>query len=347
MQTVNRYTLPLATYDTLYAVLERMADVIGTPPKRLFGKLTYTVSDNGRTEVISLTKKAISIRVIKDGKVIAKGHTRFPINGVISISYGEPSSAIIVKAYDGLLLLILLSGVSHDAIEYVANGKVTSKPMTPKPDIRKPYSFSIVKDADVPPMESFTDLGKPYPVSQKQKRTVPVSVRHPKGPFCRWNEPILTAAKGKKVEVYTDGGLRPEEGHLGGWAFVVVHNENVAVMEAGTETETTISRMELLAAVKALQALIEVNPFEAVVYTDNRYVQTGAEIWWKGWLNEDGSVKETLKDADLWAELIKERQKLKKMCCNVSFQWVKGHSGVKWNTYVDAKNKEAMDACRK
>ena len=348
MQTVNRYTLPLATYDTLYAVLERMADVIGAPPKKsVFGKLTYTVSDNGRTEVIKLTKKAIGIKVIKDGKVITKGLTRFPINGVISISYGEPSSAVIVKAYDGILLLILLSGVSHDAIEYIANGKVTSKSMPPKPDIGKPYSFSIVKDADVPPMESFKDYGKPYviPVREPKKPTPPA----PKNPLSRWNDDIARNAKGKKVEIYTDGGFRPEENGLGGWAFAIIHNENVAVMEAGTEkTETTsITRMELKAAAEALKALIRVNPFEAVVYTDNRYVQGGAEIWYKGWLNEDGTFKDGVKDADLWADLLNARNRLKEMKCDITFKWIKGHAGNKWNEYVDAKNKAAMDAYRK
>ena len=362
METENsKHVISARTGDEFRAVFGRISDVMGLKPKRrLFGGTGYSIQKKDLKQDIMLSSRTLRMKAWRKGTKTAFCMTRLPLNGKAVISYSENCSVLIIKSYDGMTAIVQLGRISEDAAEYIATGTVTQsrtdeKPRpapaeTPLVPTEEKPTFTIIRNADVPPMESFSDYGKPYgnaarpkviPNKEKPHQAIPCRKPHP---FHRWNEEIVARAKGRSVEVYTDGGLRPEQDRLGGWAFAVLHSQDVAAMQAGTETGTTITRMELKAAAKALHALVEIHPLEAVIYTDSQYVRNGAEVWWKGWLNEDGTFKDGIKDADLWADIINTRNRLGEMHCDVTFTWIKGHSGNRWNTYVDAKNKEVMDA---
>lgn len=350
MEGPEKYALPDASYGSLLGVFERLADVIGTPGKKLIlGRRRYTLKDGITTHTLTLSKRGISLRVSERSSIVARVRVKFPFQGKTVLSYSPGSTAVIIKALEGVTLIVPIRGVSKEGAVYIAYGKA------PKAKVPEPPAYPVIRDADVPPMESFSDYGKPYNATKRHvtkarpsdRNRVLIDPSSPgRQPFYRRNHEIIIRARGKHVDVYTDGGLRPEKGHIGAWAFAVVHSEDVATMEAGTTRDATITRLELLAAVKALHAISEINPLSATVYTDSQYLRNGAEIWWKGWLQKDGTITPDIKDSDLWGELIDTRNRLKAMHVDVTFVWIKGHSGNKWNTFVDQKSKAAMDTVR-
>jgi ribonuclease HI len=135
------------------------------------------------------------------------------------------------------------------------------------------------------------------------------------------------------TEIYTDGGCSGNPGP-GGWAYVIIRDDVLFAEKWGAEKLTTNNRMELQAVIAALEAL---SPEEAkrekiVVYTDSQYVQKGITLWlpeWKkrGWKTSD---KKPVKNKDLW-------QRLEALAglFPVSWVWVKGHSGNKYNERCD------------
>lgn len=133
----------------------------------------------------------------------------------------------------------------------------------------------------------------------------------------------------KKLKIYTDGGCRPNPGP-GGWAFVILRPGEPPEESSGFEAEATNNRMELRAALEALNAVGEGAEIE--LYTDSEYLRKGIESWmpaWKkrAWRTASGSA---VKNDDLWKSLdtaIRRHQ--------VSWHWVKGHSGDRWNERVD------------
>ena len=347
MENPEKYALPDASYGTLLGVFERLGDVIGAPGKKLIlGRRRYTTRIGITTHSLTLSKRGVSLRVMERSSTVARARVSFPFHGKTILSYAPGSSAVIIRVLEGVTLIVPIRGISKEGVLYIAYGKV------PKAKAPEPPAYPVIRDADVPPMESFSDYGKPYNAGKRHvtkarpsdRNRVLIDPSSPgRQPFYRRNREIITRAKGKHVDVYTDGGLRPEEGHIGSWAFTIVHSEDVAAMEAGTAHGATITRLELLAAVKALHAIAEINPLSATVYTDSQYLRNGAEIWWKGWLQKDGKITPSIKDADLWNELVDTRNRLKAMHVDVTFVWIKGHSGNKWNTFVDQKSKAAMD----
>ncbi len=134
----------------------------------------------------------------------------------------------------------------------------------------------------------------------------------------------------KKVTVYTDGACRGNPG-VGGWGAILVY-AGVEKELSGGERETTNNRMELLAAIRALEALRE--PCEVALYTDSKYLSDAVNLGWlaswqaKGWRKADG--KPTL-NPDLWARL-SELLSLH----SVTFLWVKGHADNPYNCRCDA-----------
>ena len=122
--------------------------------------------------------------------------------------------------------------------------------------------------------------------------------------------------------VYTDGGAEPNPG-VGGWGAVIVDPSTGEVRElSGGEAVTTNNRMELTAALRALEALDAGAELE--VFTDSSYLRLGITRWlrgWKagGWRTSGG---EPVKNDDLWREL--ERAETRH---RVRWHWVKGHSG--------------------
>ena len=132
-----------------------------------------------------------------------------------------------------------------------------------------------------------------------------------------------------KYTIYTDGACSGNPGP-GGWGAVIFDNNNKQKNISGSEENTTNNRMELSAAIMALE---EVNSnSEITIYTDSTYVKNGITEWvlkWRenGWKN---SNKEPVKNKDLW-------EKLDNLCAQntIYWKWVKGHASNKYNNLAD------------
>jgi ribonuclease HI len=138
------------------------------------------------------------------------------------------------------------------------------------------------------------------------------------------------------VEIYTDGACRGNPGP-GGWAAILRSNGQERVLQ-GAETDTTNNRMELTAAVRALDALTR--PCHVTLYTDSEYVQRGITEWlpsWKarGWKTAN---KKTVKNQDLWQLLDNASGRHQ-----IDWRWVRGHAGNPGNEHVDRLANEAID----
>jgi ribonuclease HI len=134
--------------------------------------------------------------------------------------------------------------------------------------------------------------------------------------------------EGCSVEVYTDGSCIGNPGP-GGWGVVFVfHNKRSSI--SGFEKETTNNRMELIAAIKAIEAIP--NTVHISIYTDSSYVKNGITSWIKkwqinGWKSSSGSP---IKNQDLWmrlSQLIAGRK--------IEWDWVKGHADCMNNNNAD------------
>jgi len=142
----------------------------------------------------------------------------------------------------------------------------------------------------------------------------------------------------EKIIIYTDGGCRGNPG-IGGWGVWLRYGDHDKKLNGG-EKETTNNRMELTAAIKALEAL-KYNNISIELYTDSKYVMSGINEWisnWKakGWKT---SNKKPVKNVDLWQRLDDLNTKH-----NVDWHWVKGHSGNKGNEMADELANLAMDS---
>jgi ribonuclease HI len=133
----------------------------------------------------------------------------------------------------------------------------------------------------------------------------------------------------KKVTIHTDGGCEDNPGP-GGWAAVLTYGDLNKEISGGAPA-TTNNRMELQAAISALQALKE--PCEVEFYTDSQYVRQGITSWvasWKarGWLT---TAKKPVSNEELWRALDAEAQRHK-----IRWHWLKGHAGHAGNERCDA-----------
>lgn len=131
------------------------------------------------------------------------------------------------------------------------------------------------------------------------------------------------------VEIYTDGACKGNPGP-GGWGALLRYDGVEKKMHGG-EAHTTNNRMELFAAIKALQSLNR--PCQVALYTDSQYLKKGMMEWLKGWKRNGwkNSKKEPVKNADLWL-LLDELASVHQ----IQWHWVKGHSGHLENDLVDA-----------
>jgi ribonuclease HI len=139
-----------------------------------------------------------------------------------------------------------------------------------------------------------------------------------------------------KVEVFTDGACRGNPGP-GGWAAILRFGETEKEIY-GAESETTNNRMELMAAIAALEALKR--PCEVTLSTDSQYVKNGISEWlpqWKkrGWKTAD---KKPVKNQDLW-----QRLEVATHSHQIRWEWVRGHSGHPENERVDQLANLAID----
>ena len=138
----------------------------------------------------------------------------------------------------------------------------------------------------------------------------------------------LVAVSEDIVEIYTDGACKGNPG-VGGWgALLQIMGKEREL--CGGEAHTTNNRMELLAAIRALEALKR--PCRVILHTDSKYVQQGISIWvhnWKqrGWKTAD---KKPVKNEDLWRTLDELANKH-----HVQWVWIKGHAGHDGNERAD------------
>ena len=136
--------------------------------------------------------------------------------------------------------------------------------------------------------------------------------------------------------MFTDGGCRGNPGP-GGWGAVLRFGGHERELR-GSEENTTNNRMELLAAISALEAMTE--PCKVVLTTDSTYVKDGITRWirnWKanGWKT---AAKKPVKNKDLW-----ERLDAECLRHQVDWRWVKGHAGHPENERADGLANLAMD----
>ena len=130
------------------------------------------------------------------------------------------------------------------------------------------------------------------------------------------------------VEVATDGACKGNPGP-GGWG-ALLRTGDVEKELSGGEALTTNNRMELMAAIKALEALKR--PCRVTLSTDSRYVMDGLTKWLPGWQRNGWrtAAKQPVKNADLWQELVAAAKPHR-----ITWEWVKGHAGHPENERAD------------
>ncbi|MBE8222148.1 MAG: ribonuclease HI [Bdellovibrionales bacterium] len=143
----------------------------------------------------------------------------------------------------------------------------------------------------------------------------------------------------EKIIIYTDGGCRGNPG-VGGWGVWLRYKDFEKKLK-GSDPDTTNNKMELTAAIKALEA-IQIKDVEVDLYTDSKYVIQGIKEWIKSWKLKSWKTanKKPVKNVELWKILDNLNQKYK-----VNWHWVKGHSGDYGNEVADDLANQAMDCC--
>ncbi|WP_319483931.1 ribonuclease HI [uncultured Cohaesibacter sp.] len=138
-----------------------------------------------------------------------------------------------------------------------------------------------------------------------------------------------------KVTIYTDGACSGNPGP-GGWGALLTIGEHEKEL-CGGEAETTNNRMELTAAIEALNALKR--PCEVDLFTDSQYVKGGITGWIYGWKKNGWktAAKKPVKNAELWQALDEALRRHK-----VDWHWVKGHAGHDGNERADELARRGM-----
>ena len=140
----------------------------------------------------------------------------------------------------------------------------------------------------------------------------------------------------KNVIIYTDGACRGNPGP-GGWGAILLYGDKEKELFGG-EPETTNNRMELMAAIVALETLNA--PCQVVLTTDSKYVMDGITQWIANWKKRGWKTasKQPVKNVDLWQRLDAAVQRHE-----IDWQWVKGHSGHPGNERADALANRGID----
>lgn len=139
----------------------------------------------------------------------------------------------------------------------------------------------------------------------------------------------------KQVVIYTDGACKGNPGP-GGWGALLEYNGRKKPLKGG-EALTTNNRMELTAAIMALEALRE--RCQIKLYTDSVYVRSGLLEWMPGWKARGWKTadKKPVKNQDLW-----QRLDAAAACHEVEWHWVKGHAGDPGNEAADQLANEGI-----
>jgi ribonuclease HI len=140
----------------------------------------------------------------------------------------------------------------------------------------------------------------------------------------------------QRVTIFTDGACRKNPGP-GGWAAVLLYRGTQKTL-SGSAPNTTNNRMELMAAIEALNALKR--PCAVELFTDSEYLKKGIQSWLRGWKKRgfrtiDGTA---VKNQDLWQKLEQAASQHK-----VEWHWIKGHAGNQFNELCDRLAREALE----
>lgn len=138
-----------------------------------------------------------------------------------------------------------------------------------------------------------------------------------------------------RVHIWTDGACSGNPGP-GGWGAILVHG-TIEKELAGGEPQTTNNRMELMAAIAALEALKR--HCHVTLHTDSRYVMDGITKWIAGWKAKGWKTasRDPVKNEDLWRRLDAARDRH-----DVTWRWVRGHDGDPMNERADALARDAI-----
>lgn len=139
------------------------------------------------------------------------------------------------------------------------------------------------------------------------------------------------------VEMYTDGACRGNPGP-GGWGVLMRATNGVEKTLSGSERATTNNRMELMAAIRGLEALTK--PCLVQLYTDSEYVKKGITEWMPKWIKKQwkNAKGDPVKNQELW-----ERLNVAAKRHEVEWHWVRGHSDHPENDRVDELARQAID----
>ena len=139
------------------------------------------------------------------------------------------------------------------------------------------------------------------------------------------------------VEVWTDGGCKPNPGP-GGWAAILVFR-GVEKELCGGEPDTTNNRMELTAAAMALEALTR--PCWVTLSTDSEYLKNGITRWHVGWVRKNwrGASGDPVKNMDLWQRILEAAKPHQ-----IEWKWVRSHNGNVMNERADRLATAAREA---
>ena len=142
----------------------------------------------------------------------------------------------------------------------------------------------------------------------------------------------------KKIEIYTDGACSGNPGP-GGWGVVLIYKNHKKEL-SGAEENTTNNRMELLAIIRAFEALKE--RCLVTLYSDSSYaLNPFINGWITGWQlnNWRTASKSNVKNVDLWEKLLEVMEGH-----SIDFVWVKGHADNKYNNRCDELARKAIDS---
>jgi ribonuclease HI len=142
------------------------------------------------------------------------------------------------------------------------------------------------------------------------------------------------------VQIWTDGACSGNPGP-GGWGVILVAGENRKELFGG-EPDTTNNRMELMAAIMALEALKK--PCAIVLNIDSQYVRQGIMTWIHGWKKNGWKTadKKPVKNAELWVRLDSAAKQH-----TIDWRWVKGHAGDVMNERADDLAREGVKSVRR
>ncbi len=139
---------------------------------------------------------------------------------------------------------------------------------------------------------------------------------------------------------YTDGACSGNPGP-GGWGVLLIARDGAQVIKerelSGGEADTTNNRLELMAAISALEGLTR--PSALTIVTDSAYVKNGVTGWIHGWKRNGWKTadRKPVKNADLWQRLDTAQARH-----SVTWRWIKGHAGHEWNERADELARQGM-----